>query len=317
MGKVNRKFPGLSQYRGPLCYELAGKTFRLVMDSGKVYSLRFLDEKSLQWSEEAGPARVDAYRCLKGDDTTYLVNTRLPEDNGRFAYNWVLDTAQRLVTLDIMEWGYEKELDHLVRNTPYFGAIDRPGLPLPEIRHHLSTRMVGGHIFWHYNPGHVLQHIYHSPRAIRASTGDGLTPVETQRNRMKYLLESPDPKDREEAERSIEAFRQRETYYPLFEEPCFHVWIKDNLNLFCFVEEIMCRRSPNHDQGGGGLLLLQDIERLLEVGVSFSVHDCNMVSAYGDSNENSDPFDTLPTPYAEDWKNLTSMPSIYWALPEE
>ena len=85
MGKVNRKFPGLSQYRGPLCYELAGKTFRLVMDSGKVYSLRFLDEKSLQWSEEAGPARVDAYRCLKGDDTTYLVNTRLPEDNGRFA----------------------------------------------------------------------------------------------------------------------------------------------------------------------------------------------------------------------------------------
>ena len=34
MGKVNRKFYGLSQYRGPLCYELAGKKFRLVMDDG-------------------------------------------------------------------------------------------------------------------------------------------------------------------------------------------------------------------------------------------------------------------------------------------
>ena len=51
MGKVNRKFPGLSQYRGPLCYELAGKTFRLVMDNGKVFSLDFPDEKRLRWCE--------------------------------------------------------------------------------------------------------------------------------------------------------------------------------------------------------------------------------------------------------------------------
>lgn len=317
MGKVNRKFPGLSQYKAPFCYELAGKSFRLVMDDGRVFALRFLDEKRLEWAEDDRPLRVDEYQCLKGDDTTYLVNIRLPEEERRFAYNWVLDTEQRLVTLDIMEWYYEKDLDHLIRNTPSFGAIDVPGLPLPAIRHHLSTRMAGKHIFWHYNPGHVLQHIYHSPRAIRASTGDGLTPLETQRNRMKYLLESPNPEDRAEAEKSIEAFRQRETYYPLFEEPCFHVWIKENLNLFCFVEEIMCRRSPNHDQGGGGLLLLQDIERLLEVGVSFSANGSNMVSAYGDSNENGDPFDTLPTPYAEEWKNLTSMPSIYWPIPEE
>lgn len=317
MGKVNRKFPGLSQYKAPFCYELAGKSFRLVMDDGRAFALRFLDEKRLEWAEDEHPLRVDEYQCLKGDDTTYLVNIRLPEDEGKFAYNWVLDTEQRLVTLDIMEWYYEKDLDHLIRNTPSFGAIDVPGLPLPAIRHHLSTRMAGKHIFWHYNPGHVLQHIYHSPRAIRASTGDGLTPLETQRNRMKYLLESPNPEDRAEAEKSIEAFRQRETYYPLFEEPCFHVWIKENLNLFCFVEEIMCRRSPNHDQGGGGLLLLQDIERLLEVGVSFSANGSNMVSAYGDSNENGDPFDTLPTPYAEEWKNLTSMPSIYWPIPEE
>ena len=317
MGKVNRKFPGLSQYRGPLCYELAGKQFRLVMDDGKVFSLDFPDEKSLRWSENGHSSRIDDYRCLKGDDTTYLVHVRLPEEDGRFAYNWILDQEQRLVTLVILEWRYEKDLDHLVRSIPAFGVIDVPDLPLPELRHHFSTRMTGKHIFWHYNPGHVLQHIYYSPTAIRASTGDGLTPVETQRNRMKYLLESPDPKDREEAERSIEAFRQRETFYPLFEEPCFHIWIKENLNLFCFVEEIMCRRAPNHDQGGGGLLLLQDIERLLEVGVSFSARDCGLVAAYGDSNETPDPFDTLPTPYTEDWKSLTSMPSIYWDLPKE
>ena len=317
MGKVNRKFIGLSQYKGPFCYELAGKRFRLVMDNGNVFALSFLDEKSLQWSENDKPPRTDDYHCMKGDDTTYLVNVLLPEDQGRLAYNWILDTEQRLVTMDIMERHYEPGLDRLVRNTPYFGAMEVPGLPLPEIRHHLSTRMVGGHIFWHYNPGHVLQHIYHSPHAIRASTGDGLTPVETQRIRMKYLLESPNPEDRAEAERSIEEYRQREAYYPIFEEPCFHVWIKENLNLFCFVEEIMCRRSPNHDQGGGGILLLQDMERLLEVGVCFNFQENYMVSAYGDSNENGDPFDTLPTPYEEEWKILTSVPSIHWEISEE
>ena len=317
MGKVNRKFYGLSQYKGPFCYELAGKEFRLVMDKGTVFTLSFLDTSSLEWSVSGAPPRKDSYQCLKGDDTTYLVTVRLPEDNGRISYNWVLDTEQRLVTADIMERRYDQELERLVRNTPSFGAIDVPGLPLPKIRHHFSTRMAGSHIFWHYNPGHVLQHIYHSPKAIRASTGDGLTPAETQRNRMKYLLESPNPEDRAEAERSIEAYRQRETYYPIFEEPCFHVWIKENLNLFCFAEEIMCRRSPNHDQGGGGILLLQDIERLLEVGVCFNLNENYMVSAYGDSNENGDPFDTVPTPYEEEWKGLTSMPSVYWDIPEE
>ena len=41
MGKVNRKFYGLSQYKGPYCYELAGKGFRLVMDNGADYALSF------------------------------------------------------------------------------------------------------------------------------------------------------------------------------------------------------------------------------------------------------------------------------------
>ena len=41
MGKVNRKFYGLSQYKGPFCYELAGKRFRLVMDNGADYALSF------------------------------------------------------------------------------------------------------------------------------------------------------------------------------------------------------------------------------------------------------------------------------------
>ena len=317
MGRINRKFFGLSQFKAPFSYELAGKHFRLVMDSGKIYSLNFLDGKTLQWSEEGKPCRCNSYQCMKGDDTTYLVHVRLTGDDFRFTHNWVLDTEQRLVTLDLMEQQYEEGFDRLMRNIPFFGAIDVPGLPLPKIRHHLSARMAGEHIFWHYNPGHVLQHIYHAPHVIRASTGDGKTPEETMRTRLKDLLNSPNPEEREEAEKVIEAFHQRQLYYPIYEEPCFHVWIKENLNLFCFAEEIMCRRSPNHDQGGGGILLLQDIERLTDVGVCFNVNEYYMVSAYGDSNENGDPFDTVPSPYEEEWKILTSMPSIRWEIPEE
>ena len=79
----------------------------------------------------------------------------------------------------------------------------------------------------------------------------------------------------------------------------------------------MCRRSPDHQAGGGGLLLLQDIERLIESGVGFSLDRYYMVSAYGVGNEDGDPFDALPTPYEEEWKILTSMPSIRWEIPEE
>ncbi len=315
MGKVNRRFYGLSQYKGPFCYELAGKRFRLVMDDGRVFLLSFLDEKSLQWSEKDKQPRLDEYQCLKGDDTTYLVTVRLPEDDGRISYNWVLDTEQRLVTVDVMERHYEKEFDRLVRNTPGFGAIDVPGFPLPEIRHHFSSRMVGGHIFWHYNPGHVLQHIYHSPRAIRASTGDGLTPEETMRNRMADLLASPDPAVVAEAEKTIEGYRIRQTYYPFYEEPCYHVWINDHLNLLCFAEEIMSRRSPGHDVGGGGILLLQDTERLIDVGLSFCAGEYYLCSAFGDENEDGDPLDTAESPY--DWSKLHSMPSIRWPVEDD
>ena len=307
MGKINRKFIGLSQFRGPFCFELAGKHFHFVLDDGREYSLFFPDGETVQWAEKGKPYLWDSYECLKGDDTTYFV-TYQPSGMERFRFNWIIDTAQRLVTLDCMEERYDPDFPRLVRNVPTFGAIKVPGRVLPEKRHHLSARMVGEHIFWHYNPGSTIQHLYHSPNCIRASTGDGLTPEETMRKRMADLLASPDPAVRAEAEKTIEGYRIRQTYYPIYEEPCFHIYINDHLNLLCFAEEIMSRQSPSHDVGGGGILLLQDIERLIDVGVCFNVGEYYMVTAYGDSNEDPDPVDEAPSPY--DWSNLTSMPTI-------
>ena len=38
MGKVNPKFIGLSQYKAPFCYELAGKHFHIIMDDGRIHA---------------------------------------------------------------------------------------------------------------------------------------------------------------------------------------------------------------------------------------------------------------------------------------
>ena len=76
MGRPNRKFFSLSQYRAPFNYELANQHFHLVMDNGKEYSLKFLDGENLEWAEKGEAYKWDAYECMKGDDTTYYVHAQ-------------------------------------------------------------------------------------------------------------------------------------------------------------------------------------------------------------------------------------------------
>lgn len=312
MGPINRKFIGLSQYRVPLCYELAGRHFHVVMDEGKEYSLHFLDGENIQIAEKGQSYVWESYECLKGDETTYFVHIMPAAGEGKINHTWILDTEQRLVTFVLMEEGFDPEYPILIRVTPFFGAIKVPGRELPSIRHHLSRRMVGGHIFWHYNPGFAIQHIYHDAITCRASTGVDDS-QEAMRERLKDRLSSEDPAVRAEAEASLRRYSERKAFYPFYEEECFHVWIKDNLNLFCFVEENMTRRAPNHDYGGGGILLLQNIERLVDYGLSFSAGEYYLCTAYGEENEAGDPLDTAESPY--DWSKFHAMPSIYWKIP--
>ena len=77
----------------------------------------------------------------------------------------------------------------------------------------------------------------------------------------------------------------------------------------------MTLQHPNHEGGGGGILLLQDTERVIDVGLSFCAGEYYMCTAYGDENEIPSPLDTAPSPY--DWTRLKAMPSIHWEIPEE
>ncbi|MGX8685029.1 MAG: MoaF N-terminal domain-containing protein, partial [Lachnospiraceae bacterium] len=241
---AERHFIGLSQYRIALNYELAGRHFHLVMDSGAEISLNFVDGENVQIAEKGQPYVWESYECLKGDTTTFLVHIQPVAGKGLINRTFVLDTAQDLVTEVLMEEAFDKEHPRLIRTTPFFGAIKVPGKELPTIRHHLSKRMVGRHIVWHYNDGMSLQHIYYAPNVVRASPGPGKTQEQMLEERYGEGLRSDDPETRAWAEAGIREFRERNEWYPFYEEECFHVWISDRLNLFCFVEENMTMRSP-------------------------------------------------------------------------
>jgi hypothetical protein len=312
---AERKFIGLSQYRIAPNYELAGRHFHLIMDCGDELSLYFVDGETVQIAEKGGQYVFETYECLKGDELTYLVHIAPESGKGLINKTFILDTAQDLVTMVLMEEAFDPEHPRLIRTTPFFGAIKVPGKPLSTIRHHLSKRMVGRHIVWHYNDGMSLQHIYYSPTVVRASPGPGKTQDDMLEERFGLALRSDDPEIRARAEAGIREFKERNEWYPFYEEECFHVWISEKLNVFCFVEENMTLRSPGFSSGGGGILLLQDIDRCVDVGLSFSAGEYYLCSAFGEENSVPDPLDTAESPY--DWSVLKAMPSVHWEIPEE
>ena len=68
------------------------------------------------------------------------------------------------------------------------------------------------------------------------------------------------------------------------------------------------------------MVVLQDIERLIDIGLCFNpdnyrYSDTYLLTAYGERNEHGDPIDDVPTPY--DWSQITGMPSIRWEIPED
>ena len=108
-------FEGMSQYRPPLCFELVGKTFELVMDTGYDYEISFNDRKTLRFGEKDGDAAEYEYDCLKADDDTYFVNFEVTGADPRAGQSFVLDLEQYLVTSK-KAWQYKKTDGKYVTN---------------------------------------------------------------------------------------------------------------------------------------------------------------------------------------------------------
>jgi len=302
MAKINPKFIGHSQYRQPFTTELSGKHFHIFMDDGEELSFNFLDGETVQIAELGGLYRAETYECLKADEDTYFVRIEPRARQGKVNQCWVIDLGQWLVTRVETEEDLFPEVKRLIKVTPTFGAIKRADHDLPTIRHSFSDVTVGKHITWRYNPAMAVPHVYHSKTLYRL-------PLITEENIRARFAGSTDPGDQKRLEeRLAQHFRMVETY-PMVEEPCFHIKINDKLNLFAFCEENEAKADRDQLIGGGGLILLQNIERLTQVGMSYCLGEYYLACAVGEEIEGGDPIDTMEAPYDE--TVLECMPVIY------
>ncbi|MCQ2511966.1 MAG: MoaF N-terminal domain-containing protein [Lachnospiraceae bacterium] len=296
------KYDPLSQFRAPLNYELAGKDFHIILDDGNEIFVRFIDGENLQWSETKGPYIWEKYECLKADDNTYFVHINTAAGEGKLNYCLILDLLQDLVTFIKLEEGKIEESDRLILVTPVFGAIKIQGRALPKNRHHFTDRMVGRRIVWQYSSGFNKMHIYYKPTLYR------LPRVDSDSFRRRYEAET-DPEEKARLKGYVDRFDRTEEAYPFAEEPCFHITINEHMNLFCFVEENETLCDPLKAIGGGGIVLLQDLDRLVQNGLGFGKGSYAFCTGYGREVFEPDEVEFEEVPYDE--TKLKTIPCIY------
>jgi putative NADH-flavin reductase len=256
-------FEGMSRYRPPLNFELAGKQYKLVFDDHTEIAVSFISGDTLSWSELGGTTQTEYYECAKIDEITYFVNFEFKRLKPRTNITLVLDLEQSLVS-KVKTWTrFDPQYPTLCENEVVFGAIAVPGLPLPEKRHGFTTELVGKRIQWHYSPELEIIHVYYNPHhqcvTFPEGKGWGDIPVDI----WNAILEA-NP----------------------YDEPAWYVKIKENCYLVSVIEQNMAKRG----MGGNSLLFLIDAERVHDVGRSFGhagqapeyVPENYIFGAYGD-----------------------------------
>jgi hypothetical protein len=241
-----KQYEGMSQYRPPLCFELVGKKFELVLDNGYDYELSFTDRKNLSYGLIDGEKKVYAYDCLKAEDDTYFVNMEMVGETPRTGLSFILDMEQSLVTVEYVRVGTNPKLPKLPETEIIFGAIRREDGTIPTIRHGYTTDMIGTAIHWRYGTLQVV-HVYSSERYYRLT----IPKEEIERRRAM----AP------EGERMEDFFNKERVY----EEPSDYIKIKDGIYVFSMTESMMCRERGQ----GNNLLFLMNLNRMYDVGRSF------------------------------------------------
>ena len=243
-GTERRKpvFEGISTYRPPLCYELAGQDFHLKMDQTDDIVVKFLTKDMLELIR--GENRyTEHYECAKGADLAYFVNLEITGSDPRHNVTLILDLMTRLVTVVDTYVGYKKEYPTMCDHVYDFGAIALPDHPLPEKRHGYTNDLVGKRIQWHYGPEFSIIHVYYHPNYVRAT----FSPEALAR------MTPPSPED-------MEGW----SGHP-YDEKAVYVKVRDGLYVVSFTEQSMSKRG----RIGNSLLFLMNTDRLHDVGRSF------------------------------------------------
>lgn len=244
-------FEGLSQYCPPRCFELAGRSLRLVMDNGYDYRVKF-GRDTVEWGVEGETPRVDAYVAHKADDTSYFINAEITGATPRTGIVLILDDENALVTAVVTHQGQNPKFPYLVDLRLEFGAVDVEGQPLNPRRHGYTEDLLGKAAEWVYSPDFRILHIYSSARYYN------VTVPETG---------EPDERSPEEQAAAAAAFAG----YPDPTEPAWYVKIKDGMYLFTFVEEHL-EKLTGPTTRGNSLAFLMNFKRMTDVGRSFGTN---------------------------------------------
>ena len=244
-----RRQYAIDQFTQPHCSELEGQSFHFVMDDGRDFDLSFTGKDTLLWNFTGDTPRQATYQCLKGDDTTYLVDYELDEylnTMNRVNHLFVIDLEQRLVTRLICTIGDNPKFPYLVKSAYTFGAIDIEGMELPFRRHAFTAELLGTRVEWHWNTMMITRHSYYSPAFYRITYPS----AETIINRDDSVLNMAMPGS---------------------DEPAQFIKIKNKLYLFTLTEEfservLSCRNPPFRSNN---MSFLQNYDRMYHVGRTF------------------------------------------------
>ena len=241
-----RPFYAINQFCQAHCGELAGQSFKFIMDGGYDYYLSFTGEKTCTWSIDGAEPKEAVYECVKGDDTTYLVDFDVVEtlDTDKRANElFVIDLTQRLVTRVYCHIGYNKRLPFLVKSEYDFGAIEVEGRELPFRRHCFSSELVGTTVEWHWNFEMWTHHKYYDSDY--------------------YTLTWPDDS------KAVQNLGGPFEKLPSHDDVTRVIKIKDKMYLFCLTEELMERVLQGPVFRCNNMIFLQNYDRMYHAGRTF------------------------------------------------
>jgi len=276
-----RKAYSINQFTQPPCYELDGEDFIFVMDSGYDYELHITGRESCEWRMVDEALKRETYRCLKSDDTTYLLHYEIKDAGLRTAHTWVIDLAQRLVTLLTCKVGLNPKHPFLISSHFDFGAIRSEAVELPFKRHAFTSDMVGTCVEWHWKPAFLTRHSYYSTSFYRITHPKEMDTTSEFGSSNAHLMPSSD-------------------------EWARYVKIKEQMYLFVLTESNSERIVGDRGRfRSNNMAFLQNYDRMYHVGRSFGTamedgkpFPVNMLfGAFGNPVELDPAFLDAPNPF--------------------
>ena len=267
----------IMQYSQPKTFELVGKTFRLIMDSGYDLALNIISEEICRWCV-VGKAPVDSpYHCVKADDTTYFMSVRVSDKENHM---YVLETEQRLVTKQTLTMGLNPRMPYMLKSEFDFGAIDVEGYRLPFKRHFFSVDSLGTTVQWRWGMNHYTKHAYLESDYYRITWDD--------------------------AGATADSFDESCEIQPATDEPARYVKIKEHMFLFSLIESNNERfLRENQKFRSNNLTLIQNYDRGFQSGFCFGTRLMNdefvpmfmPLAAFAKPDDIPESFLTYDNPY--------------------